>query len=136
MAAASTSVLEISTYLSTAVRASIGLPADERADFVGRHLLAQADERPLPEAESTRQPSRATLQEELVLLAETLTNAVNAVSPPWLRRPTRRRAPPPLLRLRSTSVIRSCWCQCTGRCPSGCCPSDSAGRTAGWRAGC
>ena len=76
-------MLEISDNLASAVRASISLPPAERIAFVGRHLLAQAESKPLPVAEQseTSEPlSRAILQEELAALADVLTTAVNTAS--------------------------------------------------------
>jgi len=76
-------MLEISDNLASAVRASVSLPQADRIAFVGRHLLAQAESKPLPVAEQseTSEPlSRAILQEELAALADVLTTAVNAAS--------------------------------------------------------
>mmetsp|Transcript_43479 Transcript_43479/g.87011 ORF Transcript_43479/g.87011 Transcript_43479/m.87011 type:complete len:225 (-) Transcript_43479:1163-1837(-) len=76
-------MLEISDNLSAAVRASVTLPPAERAAFVGRHLLAQVESKPLPvveQAGSTQTLSRTILQEELAVLADVLTTAVNAAS--------------------------------------------------------
>ena len=76
--------LALSEPLSAAVRASITLPPAERPLFVGKHLLAQAQNvKTLPTASSasgTAAISRAALQEELAALAEILTAALNAVS--------------------------------------------------------
>ena len=62
--------LALSEPLSAAVRASITLPPAERPLFVGKHLLAQAQNvKTLPTATSaggTAAISRAALQEELV----------------------------------------------------------------------
>jgi hypothetical protein len=77
-------MLSISDHLSTAVRAAIALPVAERARFVGEHLKAQDAGAPLPEASAPQRAGhsipRAQLQEELSVLAETLTGAVNAAA--------------------------------------------------------
>eukprot|EP00900_Chrysochromulina_parva_P001866 jgi/Chrpa1/11680/Chrysochromulina_OHIO_Genome00022100-RA len=70
--------------LAAATRASITLPPSERPLFIGKHLLAQAQNaETLPTATSasgTATISKAALQEELAALANILTTALNAVS--------------------------------------------------------
>ena len=70
--------------LAAATRASITLPPSERPLFIGKHLLAQAQNaETLPTATSASgiaTISKAELQEELAALAKILTTALNAVS--------------------------------------------------------
>ena len=70
--------------LTAATRASITLPPSERPLFIGKHLLAQAQNaKTLPTATSasgTATISKAALQQELAALAKVLTAALNAVS--------------------------------------------------------
>ena len=70
--------------LTAATRASITLPPSERPLFIGKHLLAQAQNaKTLPTATSasgTATISKAALQQELAALAKDLTAALNAVS--------------------------------------------------------
>jgi hypothetical protein len=70
--------------LTAATRASITLPPSERPLFIGKHLLAQAQNaKTLPTATSasgTATTSKAALQQELAALANVLTAALNAVS--------------------------------------------------------
>lgn len=73
--------MDVSENLSAAVRASVPLPAAERTRFVGEHLMAQSEQRPLPVATPLGSSvERSVLQQELLVLAEVLTGAVNAVS--------------------------------------------------------
>ena len=68
--------------LTAATRASITLPPSERPLFIGKHLLAQAQNAktlPTPTlASGTATISKAALQQELVALAKILTDR-NAV---------------------------------------------------------
>jgi hypothetical protein len=70
--------------LTAATRASITLPPSERPLFIGKHLLAQAQNaKTLPtvtSASGTATISKAALQQELAALAKVLTAALNAVS--------------------------------------------------------
>jgi hypothetical protein len=74
----------VSEPLAAATRASITLPPSERPLFIGKHLLAQAQNaETLPTATSasgTATISKAARQEELAALAKILTTALNAVS--------------------------------------------------------
>ncbi len=74
----------LSEPLAAATRASITLPPSERPLFIGKHLLAQAQNaETLPTATSasgTATISKAARQEELAALAKILTTALNAVS--------------------------------------------------------
>ena len=67
--------------INAAVRASIALPASERAAFIGSYLKAAAEGTPLPTpAAGGKTFDRAVLREEMRELGEVLTNAVNAAA--------------------------------------------------------
>ena len=75
----SATLADVEQSLGEAVKACLGLPADDRPAFIGSYLLAKLSGSELPTAPAAS-PSSASLGAELPALARLLSKALNVAS--------------------------------------------------------